>query len=155
MSSGASDGNFLDNPAFGPTDASPSLRLPLGANSSSAITAAGKLVLEYLWRHARAALRQIGLTENQSNGRWMLRWIKSEGLRQVSRESNRRDALAQNLNAEDTDALFEKLERGGWLQKIVVPRRTKPSVAVGGQPCLYVRPSGDKRLPRRSRCVPL
>jgi hypothetical protein len=81
--------------------------------------AAVRLVRDYFWPHARAALRQIGLTEQHVNARRTLRWIKTAGLFEVSREDVRRDALSQALDADGTQALLNSLERAGWLRKTV------------------------------------
>ena len=72
---------------------------------------------DYFWPHARAALRQIGLTERHAKARRVLRWLRAERKEQVSIEDVRRDALQQSLNAEDTGRLVEALVRAGWLRK--------------------------------------
>jgi hypothetical protein len=82
------------------------------------VEAAVKLVLEYFWPHARAALRQIGLTERHANARRVLRWIRIKRLTSISRENVRRDALAQSLDADGTQALIDDIERAGWLRKL-------------------------------------
>jgi hypothetical protein len=91
--------------------------------------AAVRLVRDYFWAHARAALRQIGLTEQHVNARRTLRWIRAAGLTEVSREDIRRDALAQALDADGTQALLDRLERAGWLRKM-----SKPTGPTGGRP---------------------
>ena len=88
------------------------------------------LVRDYFWPHARAALRQIGLTEHNVNARRTLRWIKSAGIVEVSREDIRREALAQALDADETQTLLDKLERAGWLRKTMI----KPIGPAGGRP---------------------
>jgi hypothetical protein len=60
------------------------------------VAAAGRLVTEYFWPHARAALRQINLSDEQANTAPVLHWIKTKGLHEVSREDIRREALHQN-----------------------------------------------------------
>src|SRR5262249_51072188 len=64
------------------------------------VDAAIRLVHDYFWPHARAALRQIGLSERHANARRLLRWIIKHGKTEISREAARRDALAQSLDAE-------------------------------------------------------
>lgn len=76
-----------------------------------------KLVRQYFWLHARAALRQIGITDRHRNARRVLRWIKANGKDGVSREEVRRDALGQCLDAEQTQALLDGLVKTGWLAK--------------------------------------
>jgi hypothetical protein len=95
------------------------------------VEAAVTLVLSYFWPHARAALRQMGLTERHVNARRVLRWIQTRRCSHVSREEVRRDALARSLDAEATQALLDELERFGWLRKVPA----KPGSA-GGRPAI-------------------
>jgi Protein of unknown function (DUF3987) len=95
------------------------------------VEAAVHLVMEYFWPHARAALRQIGLTERHANSRRVLRYIKTKRLDSISRENVRRDALGQSLDAEGTQALIEDIERAGWLRSAT----EKPGPS-GGRPAL-------------------
>jgi Protein of unknown function (DUF3987) len=88
-----------------------------------------RLVREYFWPHARAALRQIGLSDRHLDARRVLRWVKAKDKPEVTREDIRRHALGQKLDAEATDKLLDALERGGWLKKIVEPSGPK-----GGRP---------------------
>src|SRR5262245_42286789 len=81
------------------------------------MTAAIRLVREYFWPHARAALRQIGLTDRHRNARRALRWIAAHGKHEVSREDIRRDALGQSLDAEQTQELIDAIVRWGWLKE--------------------------------------
>jgi hypothetical protein len=82
------------------------------------VDAAVRLTLEYFWPHARAALRQIGLTERHTNARRVLRWIRTKRLASISRENVRRDALGQSLDADGTQSLLDVIERAGWLRKL-------------------------------------
>jgi hypothetical protein len=79
------------------------------------MAAAVRAVKEYFWHHARAALRQIGLTDRHRNMRRVLRWISAHEKREVSREDIRRDALGQSLDAEQVQLLLECLAKAGWL----------------------------------------
>jgi hypothetical protein len=89
------------------------------------LAAGVRLVTEYFWPHARAAIRQIGLTEDHTKARKVLRWLRAEGRDQVSMENVRRDALQQSLNAEATATLIGTLVRAGWLGKAPT-RKTGP-----------------------------
>ena len=60
------------------------------------MTAAIRLWREFFWPHARAVLRQIGLSDRHRNVRRVLRWIKAHGKDEISREEIRREALGQN-----------------------------------------------------------
>ena len=81
------------------------------------MSAAIRLAKEYFWPHARAALRQIGLTDRHRNARRVLRWIAAHRKQEVSREDIRRDALSQSLDAEQTQVLIDAIVRWGWLRE--------------------------------------
>jgi hypothetical protein len=74
--------------------------------SEEAMSAAIRLVREYFWPHARASLRQIGLSDRHRNARRALRWIAAHGKQEVSGKDIRRDALGQSLDAEQTQDLI-------------------------------------------------
>jgi hypothetical protein len=76
-----------------------------------------RLVQVYFWPHARAALRQIGLSERHVNARRALRWIRARHQAEVSLKDIRRDALGQKLDAEETANLLAAMERSGWVRK--------------------------------------
>jgi hypothetical protein len=82
------------------------------------IDSAIQLWREYFLPHARAALRQIGLTDQHADARGVLRWARAERRSTVSREEIRRDALAQRLDAAQTQKLIDALVRAGWLREI-------------------------------------
>ena len=75
------------------------------------VAAAVRLTTEYFWPHARAALRQLGLTERHTNARRVLRSLQAERGREseVSRTVIRRDPLGQSLDAKATTRLIEEL----------------------------------------------
>jgi hypothetical protein len=81
------------------------------------ISAAIRLVRDYFWPHARAALRQVGLTERHIDARRALRWTRGRDKREVSIEDIRRDALGQKLDAKETGDLLDTLTRAGWLRE--------------------------------------
>jgi hypothetical protein len=85
---------------------------------SKYVKAAVQLVRDYFWPHARACLRQIGLSERHVHARRVLRWIKANNKQQVRREDIRRNALSQLLDADQTDELLKGLARAGWLRKV-------------------------------------
>ena len=88
------------------------------------MSAAIRAMKEYFWHHARAALRQIGLTDRHRNMRRVLRWISAHEKQDVSREDVRRDALGQSLDAEQVQQLLDSLVKAGWL-------RTDPTKTAG------------------------
>jgi hypothetical protein len=85
-------------------------------------------------RRLRAALRQVGISDD-ANARRVLRWAQANGKDTLSVLDVRRDALAQQLNAEKTEALLGKLERAGWLKKVTekTPGRARHRWVVNSQ----------------------
>jgi len=81
------------------------------------VAAAIRLWSEFFSPHARAALRQIGLSDGQTNERRVLRWLQANHKSEISREEVRREALGQKLNAEKTQQLLDGLVKAGWLRK--------------------------------------
>ena len=81
------------------------------------INSAIRLWRDYFYPHARAALRQIGLTDQHANARRVLRWARAERRSTLSPEEVRRDALAQHLDAQQTQKLIEGLARAGWIHE--------------------------------------
>jgi hypothetical protein len=78
--------------------------------------AAVQLVGDYFWRHARSALRQIGLSERHANARRALRWILAHKKTEVSSMDIRRDALGQSLDAQQTQQLLDSLTKSGFVR---------------------------------------
>jgi hypothetical protein len=72
---------------------------------------------EYFWPHARAALRQVGLSDRHANARRVLRWMRAHRKEEVSREDIRRDALSQRLDADQTQEVLDALRAAGWLRQ--------------------------------------
>jgi hypothetical protein len=93
------------------------------------ITEAIRLWREFFWPHARAAMRQIGLSDRHKNARRVLRWLQAKEKTEVSREDVRRVALAQTLDANATEQLLADLVRRGWLRLF-----TTASGRSGGRP---------------------
>jgi hypothetical protein len=82
------------------------------------INSAIELWREYFLPHARAALRQIGFTDQHAYARRVLRWACAERRYTLSREEIRREALAQHLDAEQTQKLIDALARAGWFREV-------------------------------------
>jgi hypothetical protein len=85
-----------------------------------------RLWTDFFWPHARAALRQIGLSDRHRNARRVLRWIQAEKKTTVSVKDVRRDALGQSLDAEQTTALLDSLVKAGWLHKETIKTAGRP-----------------------------
>jgi hypothetical protein len=102
------------------------------------VLAAVRLVRDYFWPHARAALRQIGLSERHANARKVLRWIKARGKTTVGVIDIRRDALGQSLDAEQTKELLNRLVNSGWLRKTTESTGGRPAHRWSVNPALFI-----------------
>ncbi len=71
----------------------------------------------FFWPHARAAMRQIGLSDRHKNARRVLRWIKANQTAEISVKDVRREALAQSLDAKESEMLLDGLTKAGWLKR--------------------------------------
>jgi hypothetical protein len=87
--------------------------------------AAITLVKDYFYPHARAALRQIGLSERHAVARRVLRWIRANRRDEISLKDIRRDCLAHLLDQEGTLAVIGALEKSGWLRETTVETGTR------------------------------
>jgi hypothetical protein len=83
-----------------------------------------EITIEFTQPHARAALRQIGLSERDADARRVLRWMAARQRTVVSREEVRREALARRANADETQSLLERLVRAGWVRQHIEPRQS-------------------------------
>jgi uncharacterized protein DUF3987 len=108
--------------------------------------AAIRLVQGYFWPHARAALRQIGLSDRHVNARRVLRWIKANlsPKSDISIEVIRVEAMARKLDAAQTLDLLAALERSGWVRwkeaEIVEPTAGRPARRWEANPRLFRLP---------------
>jgi hypothetical protein len=97
-----------------------------------------RLIRDYFWPHARAALRQIGLTDRHKHVRKILRWIKTHGREQVSLMDVRREALGGSRDAEQTEALLDRMEMAGWLRRDTAKTGGRPRHRWSVNPKLFV-----------------
>jgi hypothetical protein len=98
---------------------------------------AAHLATKYFWLHARAALRQIGLTERHSDARRILVWLAAKRCAEVSREEIRRKALGRSRDADQTQSLLDKLVEAGWLRPRSAVTGGRPSVRYEVNPKLF------------------
>ena len=96
------------------------------AIDEQSMVGAVRLWCEYFWPHARAALRQIGLSGRHTNSRRVLWWIKANAKTEVSGEEIRREALSQSLDAEQTRQLLDSLVKSGWLREATTSTGGRP-----------------------------
>jgi len=85
------------------------------------IEAAVTLFRDYYWPHARAALRQMGITDKHADARRVSRWIKANHKTEVSREELRVEALSKRHDAEQVQTIIDSLVRAGWFRERSVP----------------------------------
>jgi Protein of unknown function (DUF3987) len=110
-----------------------------------------KLVQDYFWPHARAALRQIGLTDHHRHARRVLRWIRVNHCEQVSLKDIRREALGGALDAEETHDLLDRMETAGWLRLDTTKTGGRPLHRWLANPKLFESmPAGDAETAQRS-----
>ena len=91
------------------------------------LDAAVRLVRDYFWPHARAALRQVGLSEQHTNARRVLRWLRVNHKTEVSREEVRQYGLGRTLDADGTEKLLAGLVKAGWLRLVTTTTGGRPS----------------------------
>ena len=85
------------------------------------IEGAVTLFRDYYWPHARAALRQMGITDKHADARRVSRWIKANHKTEVAREEVRVEALGKRHDADQVQTIIESLVRAGWLRERTVP----------------------------------
>jgi hypothetical protein len=90
------------------------------------MTSAIRLLTGFFWPHARAALRQIGLSDRHRNARRVLRWIQVHRKSVVSVREVRREALGQCIDAEQTIVLLDSLVKARWLRKETTKTAGRP-----------------------------
>jgi hypothetical protein len=107
--------------------------------SEAFMGAAIELLRDYFFPHARAALRQIGLSEKHTTARRVLRWIRAKRRDEIAVMDIRRDALAQSLDENQTLAVIEALCNAGWLREVTVETGAKgrPARRWGVNPKLH------------------
>src|SRR5262249_10366944 len=87
-----------------------------------------RLWRDFFWPHARAAMRQIGLSDRHRNARRVLRWIIAHNKREIAGHEIRQNALAKSLDAEQTQDLLNSLERAGWLKAETIKTSGRPKL---------------------------
>jgi Protein of unknown function (DUF3987) len=86
-----------------------------------------RLMQQYFWPHARAALRQIGLTDRHRQIRRVLRWVRAYNRHEISLKDIRREALGESVDVGQTRELVDRMVTAGWV-------RVMPVVKTGGRP---------------------
>jgi Protein of unknown function (DUF3987) len=76
---------------------------------------------DYFHPHSFAAMRIIGVSDQSSDERRVLRWIKEKRLPEVSIQDARRFALSGKPTAKQTESLFVKLVEAQFLREVKLP----------------------------------
>ena len=96
-----------------------------------AVQSAVSLWSDYYRPHARAFLERAQPTDADCLARRVVRWLQAEDRALVSRKDVRRKALAQTVNARETDRVLARLVEAAVLQ--AMPSEKHPQ---GGRPAL-------------------
>jgi hypothetical protein len=90
---------------------------------------AARLWSDYFRPHARALFHHTLPSKRDRQMRQVVRWLKTSGQRDVSREEVRREALHSSVNASDAEQLLYRLRDAGFVQRI-----DYESSRMGGRP---------------------
>ena len=106
----------------------------------------------YFWPHARAALRQIGLSDRHREERRVLRWVRAKKIETLSRETIRREIFSQRIDAERAQAIIDALVEAGWLREVTMKsHQHRPARRWQVNPMLGAGRSGRLRGPWRKQ----
>lgn len=86
---------------------------------------------DYFWPHARAVFQHGTPNDQERLARRVARWLRTNGLAEVSREQVRCEALGRRVNASGVDGVMYHLQVGGIVQRAESdssPQRGRPAV---------------------------
>ena len=93
-----------------------------------------RLVRDYFWPMPAPPFAWSASVSATPTAGACLRWIKANGMAQVSREDIREHALSRRLDAEESQKLIDGLAKSGWFrelpQHLVLRAASQPA---GGQ----------------------
>jgi hypothetical protein len=84
----------------------------------------------YFRPHALAVFNQAGSNDRDRNARRVVRWLRTTGaaVTEVGREVIRTEAMGSTVDADGTDRIIARLERGGVLRLLPTPKaRHRPA----------------------------
>jgi hypothetical protein len=82
----------------------------------------------YFKAHARRVFHQAGRSDRDRAARRVIRWLQTTGATELSREQVRREALAHAVDAEGADRVIARLEQGGVIRLLPMPKgRGRPA----------------------------
>ena len=101
---------------------------PLGTIGREPAQYAIALWSGYFHKHAAAVFNQAGRTDRDREARRVLRWVQANAVRELSRENVRRNALSHAVDADGADRVIARLEQGGVLRILPLPKgRGRPA----------------------------
>jgi hypothetical protein len=130
----------------------PSNALPPTAISAQHLHAAWDLWERYYRPHAQAVFDRAGPADGDRQGKHKARqharrvigWIRARGVKEISREEVRREALSQRVNAAGADEVILALEQAGVLREVEVdeeyPSPGRPARRWQVNPALLAKP---------------
>ena len=80
------------------------------------VEAAATLWRDYFRPHAETVFNQAGKIDRDKHARRVVRWLRTTQAREVGRINLRREALAQSVDAMETDRVIARLEEAGVLR---------------------------------------
>jgi hypothetical protein len=82
----------------------------------------------YFKAHARNVFNQAGRSDRDRAARRVVRWLQTTGTTELGREQVRREALAHAVDAEGADRVIARLEQGGAVRLLPMPKgRGRPA----------------------------
>lgn len=105
---------------------------------------AARLWSDYFRPHARALFHRVAPSARDRQMRQVVRWLKTSGQTEVSREEVRREALQRSVNASDAEQVLYRLRDAGIVQRIDYDSlsRGRPPNRWWVNPALITRGSG-------------
>lgn len=91
---------------------------PPGDIPREAVNRAVSLWSDYYRPHALAFLQSTMPTDIECRARRVVHWLRADGGSSVSRRDVRRTALAQTVNAKETDRVLARLVEAGVLRPV-------------------------------------
>ena len=115
----------------------PSNALPPTVITTQHLCAAWDLWERYYRPHAQAVFDRAGPADGDRQGKHKARqharrvigWIRARGVKEISREEVRREALSQRVNAAGADEVILALEQAGVLREVEVDEEDYPPAA--------------------------
>ena len=115
----------------------PSNALPPTVITTQHLCAAWDLWERYYRPHAQAVFDRAGPVDGDRQGKHKARqharrvigWIRARGVKEISREEVRREALSQRVNAAGADEVILALEQAGVLREVEVDEEDYPEPA--------------------------